>query len=372
MLCREYSGKSIPFRANGEDKEVVYLTRVDPLTGSVAKISEDRARRQIGITVNLSVQATPTCDFCSYATKTPERRIEHRCGCVSVPNLYPWEKYDWVTIYPPYSEHKKLLSELFFDDLERMIESSFDLALECSKDADVLAFMDFTNWGAFAGASQQHPHSQRKSVTWVLPPRQEQELHQCRKLWLQHRRNPFDLLAQEERAAGLRVIHDNDVFISAAFAPTCANEIIVFPNESFTHILQMSAADREKIICPTLGIFPALFFYRGVSDLNIAIHMAPFRGIEEAEDYYRWHMHIYPRRSRLPAHQAGAEIGFETQVIDVLPEATAEALRSWYIEGPKYERLAKGPDGQPNPLLVEEFERFLNTHGLKIGSACGV
>ena len=82
MLCREYAGKSIPFRANGEDKEVVYLTRVDPLTGSVAKISEDRARRQIGITVNLSVQATPTCDFCSYATKTPERRIEHQCGGV--------------------------------------------------------------------------------------------------------------------------------------------------------------------------------------------------------------------------------------------------------------------------------------------------
>src|SRR3990172_12641244 len=34
MLCREYAGKSIPFRANGEDKEVVYLTRVDPLTRS--------------------------------------------------------------------------------------------------------------------------------------------------------------------------------------------------------------------------------------------------------------------------------------------------------------------------------------------------
>jgi len=358
VLLHEFSGLSAPFTVNGETKQVTYLTRVDPITGNLSKISEERARRKLAISMDLNIRPLASCDFCNYKEKTPGGRIEHPGGAVSVPNLYPWEKYDWVTIYPPFGEHKLLLSDLYFDDLERMVESSYELALRCSRDPEVLAFMDFTNWGPFAGASQQHPHSQRKSATWAMPSRQEREIERCRALWERSGRNPFDMLAEEERSEGRRVIYDNDIFIAASFAPTCSNEVVIYPKEPISHILQTTPEQRRHIVRPALGVFPALFFYMGVTNLNIATHMAPFRAAEEARQYYRWHMHIYPRRSRLPVDQAGAEIGFGTQVIDTLPETTAHVLRGWYHQGPQEELLARSQDGTPHPDLVKEFRRI--------------
>lgn len=358
-LLIEYSGTHFHKTPSGEEKVIPYYTRVDPLIGNVAKISEERIRRSVGISVSLDMQPAGRCEFCDYNKFTPEPRIEHDCGAVSVPSKYPWEEYDWITIYPPFGKHKLLLSDLYFEDHERMIESSYDLALICSKDNKVIAFKDFTNWGAFAGASQQHPHSQRKSITHKIDPAQERELNFCREIKEIHGRNYFDLLYEEEEEDGKRIIYNNDVFIVAAFAPVCPNELLVFPREEFSHILQMNYRDRKRIIDPIVGIFPALFFYSGVTNLNIAIHMAPFQNMEDARKYYRWHMHIYPRRSELPVDKAGAELGFWTNVIDTFPEKTAEVVRRWYTEGPNKELLAKS-DGKVNPDLLREFERIFN------------
>ncbi len=358
----DHPGKTVPFVAQGQYREVLYNTRVDPISGQICKISEERAKRTTAISVGLNITPVKRCDFCSYIEKTPENRVNHACGAVSVPNKFPWERYDWITLYPPFGEHKLLLSDLYFDDMERMIESSYDLSCICAKDPAVIGFMDFTNWGPFAGASQQHPHSQRKSVTCFLDPRQERELNHCRQVYERYNANPFDLLMEEERQKGLRVIHDNDVFISAAFAPSCPDEIVVFPKEQVSHILQMGAYERLRVIRPVLGIFPALFFYRGVSDLNIAVHMAPFGIMEEARKYFRWHLHILPRRSRLPADQAGAEIGFETHIIDTAPEKTASELMKWYNQGPKEEQLTRREDGTPCPELVAAFRRMTSNN----------
>ncbi len=362
MLLKEYPGKSVPFTADGVTREVAYVTRVDPLSGEVAKISLERARRQIAISTELNILPVAKCDFCNYQASTPKERHMHSCGAVSVPNKYPWEKYDWITIYPPFGEHKLLLSDLYFDDLERMVESSYDLAQICSRDPDVLAFMDFTNWGAFAGASQQHPHSQRKGLTGACSPRVQNELQRCREIWDRTGCNPFDLLEEEERRDGRRIIYENDILILASFAPSSPDEIIIFPREPIANILQTTEKERHKMVCPALGLFSALFLYRGVTDLNIAVHMAPFAIMEEARDYYRWHMHIYPRRAKLPADKAGAEIGFDVNVIDTLPEVTAQVLRHWYQEGPQLERVARGADGTPVPKLVQEFLRFRGVH----------
>jgi len=357
-LLEEYLGHTEPFTIGGKSEQLDYLTRIDPFSGNVAKVSLERARRSLGISVDLRLQPVENCVFCAYKERTPKERIEHVGGAVSVPNRYPWEKYDWITIYPPFTQHKLLLSDLYFDDLERMMESAFDLAMMCADDPEVIAFMDFTNWGVFAGASQQHPHSQRKSVTKVPNPSLQNEMQRCRQLREQFGRNPFTLLEQEELRDGRRVIHNNDVFISAAFAPTCPDEILVFPKEDIANIVQTTADDRRRIIQPVLGIFPALFFYRGVTDLNIAVHMASFVGMEEARKYYRWHMHIYPRRARLPVDRAGSEMGFGTNVIDTAPETTAEALRHWYQHGPKLELVARTSDGSANACLLEQFHLF--------------
>ena len=63
--------------------------------------------------------------------------------------------------------------------------------------------------------------------------------------------------------------------------------------------------------------------------------------------------------ARLPVDRAGSELGFGTEVIDVMPEVTAELLRGWYRDGPREELVAKTSDGSPEPRLLEEFRRFV-------------
>ncbi|MFC1941025.1 HIT domain-containing protein [Chloroflexota bacterium] len=178
-----------------------------------------------------------------------------------------------------------------------------------------------------------------------------------------HSQNPFDILEREERIDGRRVIHDDDIFIVSTFAPVCPGEILVFPKEDIAHILQTTESNRRRITRSILGIFPALFFYRGITNLNIAVHMAAFTEMEQARKYYRWHMHIYPRRSKLPIEQGGSELGFSTWVIDTMPETIAEVLRCWYQNGPVEELVAKNGDGSPDPGLLQEFRRHVRNGG---------
>ncbi len=363
-FLQEYRERWDPFNFQGEERQGMFLVRVDPLSGNQSRICEDRAKRNIGIKVDLDIRPVENCPFCQPLTDAvPRNRIEHPCGAVTIRNLNPWERQCVVTLYPPIGQHRPLLSDLYFNHLECMIEAEYDLALDFSRQPGVVGFTDFTNWGPYAGASQQHPHSQRTTISGVLDPVQSREMEQCQRLYLTHKENPFDILMREEREDGRRIVHDNDIFIAAQFAPTFSHEILVVPKYDISHILQSGSLDRSEIIKPALGVFHALFFYGGITNLNVAVHMAPFAEMEEAREYFRWHMHIYPRRASLPSDRAGAELGYDLNVIDALPENTAAKLRAWFDEGPREEMLAKRPDGSTDPKLVELFRRC-------VGDAC--
>jgi hypothetical protein len=85
MLLQEHLGQTQLFTIDGEPRQVTCLTRIDPLSGTVAKISEERARRNIGISVELQIRPVENCDFCVFKEHTPKERIEHACGAISVP-----------------------------------------------------------------------------------------------------------------------------------------------------------------------------------------------------------------------------------------------------------------------------------------------
>lgn len=345
-----------------QGKELIYhiFTRVCPITGTVSKISKERAdekrSEKSGLDIDLDIKPSERCTFCDYEKNTPEPRIKHENGAISFPNLYPWEKQMWVTAYPPFdpenSGHKLLLSDFAYDDMDRMIHTEHELAnvaYNYRKNTGAIGFRDFTNWGPFAGASQQHPHSQRGIITGAMGSSEEIEAQRCRILYEMNGKNAFDTYMDEERRIGKRIIHDGNVFISAAFSPKCDNEILVVPKTDVTHILEMDENHRQGIIRPVLGLFPAKFYYEGVTNLNIVVHMAPFDEIGNKK-IYRWHMHIYPRKSRLPIHIAGAELGYGDYVISAYPEDTAAKLRPWFVEGPNEELVL--------PELKEHFRKW--------------
>jgi|GEM_PF-1333703 len=368
-LLVEYKDRSSPVELNGESKIPSYCTRIDPFSGSVSRISVERADdvrgRHPGLdVVSLDIKPVKDCLFCKYKTKGARPQIHHEDETVSMKNPFPWEGEMWVSAYPPFDPenggHKVLLSEVLYTDVERLIRSEKKIAeifygYYKERPDVILSFRDFTNWGPYAGASQQHPHSQRALTTHVLPPVETEELARARTFYEETGTSLFDAVVEAELAADERVIYANDhVCMFSPFAPKCNDEIIAIPRDGVTHVLQMDEDYMKKIIRPILGIFPGLFFYRGVRDLNIVVHMAPFAEIDHCETFYRWHMHIMPRKSGLPVSMAGAEIGYGDNVIGVYPEYTASILRQWYRPG--------GPNSDVVPnALKEHFYKHINT-----------
>lgn len=332
----------------GQEISSELVLRYDNLFGNVTRISEYRAGREqhLGVKAETEIEVAKNCRFCNYKEQTPEPRVHHASGAVSFPNLYPWEEFQWVTAYPPFEDgnHKVVLSRFDFRDLESMLESQHDIAsilYNMRKEKPYIrGVMDFTNWGPFAGASQQHPHSQRQSITHRMGPTELRELENSRHL---HEKfwgtNPFDAFIEDEVAAGSRVIFNSDeVYIGANPVPSRPHEVVAIPKRQFSNILETSSTSDRTFIKSLLGVLPAMRYYLGISDLNMVVHQAPFDEIgvngNSANRYYRWHMHIYPRKSGPPSDIAGAELGSGISISTVMPETTAEQIRHWFRDVP--------------------------------------
>ncbi len=362
-LFVEHPGVSQPYFYAGKERADNFLVRVDPLSNGVSKISEARARILSGINVDLTIKPSDECVFCDYKDKTPlfigdndsKYRIRHKGGAVTVPNLNSWEAFDVVTIYPPFDKTQphKLATHFCYEDFQALIDTHNELA-DMMQRKGVRAMKDFTNWGPYAGASQPHPHSQRKSVSFMMDPRQARELLIAKEYHKATGRNIYEDYATHELQDGRRVIHSDGTFIAAEFAPQFEHGIVMFPNYPVSNVLQMPENDRKNLISAT-GTIPGLVFYCGVTSFNIAIHQAPFPEMEEARDYFKWHMHIWPRRATVSSDRAGAEVGYETNVIPTFPETTAQNLGKWYRERPNPEYVMRDRKGLPCGPLVQEL-----------------
>lgn len=318
---------------------VEYVKRTDSLLCRSADFSAERAGRylNLGVRTKIDIEPVDACSFCRYETETPRvDRMYHKGGAVSVRNKFPSAPYQWVTVYPPFNGHKTLLSAMDFADLDGLIESEFDMAEELLKrqlqKPDIVGMRDFTNWGPWAGGSKQHPHSQRQAQLHTIDPVEEAELEAARAFYLRHGVNPYDLLVQAEADGDRRIYSDPTVYIGTAFAPLVPGEIVVIPTAPFANIIETADVDRQ-FIRAALGAFPAQRFYRGVADVNLVVHMAPFEE-KSAADYFRWHLHILPRRSGLPVSIGGSELGYGESISTEMPEQLAHDLRKWYREHP--------------------------------------
>lgn len=329
MMKKPYIVFKEEIRDVGKDKKM--HIRYDPITNHVSYISP--GTRPSGITVVCAeLKPTDDCVFCDKHQTRGDDDIEHACGAISVPNDYPTSELDFITAYPPFDRSHGILdlNTLQESFLEQLIETEFDIAKIISKNYP--SMIDFTNIGPHAGAKHSHPISERKSLPSILSA-QESSLKAAYEYIYNSWGNPYDVIIKEEIDCGERVIfYDDGVYIGTRFAPEYNNEIMIIPRINFTNITQTNESDR-KFIKSTLGIFHALHKYMDIQGANVVVHQAPFPtkpGAREYKEYYRFHMHIIPRRASPPSDIGGLELGYGFQKLDVLPEETAAILRPWF------------------------------------------
>jgi UDPglucose--hexose-1-phosphate uridylyltransferase len=257
----------------------------------------------------------------------------------TIPNLYPAfappkQPEDTVDIMKTESfgnaigQHEVIVESPNHDEdpadaelpqLELVIQAYIDRLRDLSTRPYVKYVSIFRNFGKEAGASLSHAHSQI-IATPMVPSLIQQELDSS-KAFYQKNGNCFfcDLIEQE--AKGPRLIYDSSHFlVFTPYASICPMEFWVVPKKHASSILNLKQDEIDAFAKILKANLKALKDLVNDPPYNYGFHLVVDR---DAEDYYHWHLEVYPKLSIW----AGFEISTGTYINTVTPETAADSYR---------------------------------------------
>jgi UDPglucose--hexose-1-phosphate uridylyltransferase len=232
-----------------------------------------------------------------------------------------------VVCYSP--NHSLTLTELTPPEIENLLRVWQEQYRELASHSEISHVLIFENKGEAVGVSNPHPHCQIYATNFVFKTI-ETEVRASQKFLAESGRILFQDILTAERAAGERIITENETAI--AFIPYFARyayEVYVAPKA--THASLVSLSERElrdlaAVLKQTLIRFDNL--WRMPFPYVMVLHQAPTDG----GDYRGFHFHIefHPplRRPNLLKYLAGPEIGGGNFLSDTAPEEKAAELRA--------------------------------------------
>jgi UDPglucose--hexose-1-phosphate uridylyltransferase len=231
-----------------------------------------------------------------------------------------------VVVYSP--DHARQLGDMPAERIARIVDVWSDRYDALHLREDVGYVFIFENRGVEMGVTLHHPHGQIYGFP-DIPPRAHLELETARA----HRRATgrcieCDVVAAE-RAAGERMIVQNDSFV--AFVPFAARfpyEVHIVARRHAPSLLDLTTPERAalaEVLRWVLRGYDALFGFP--MPYVMSMHQAP----GDVELMEASHLHLeytppYRSATRLKV-LAGAEIGAGAFVNDTAPERTADELR---------------------------------------------
>ena len=224
-------------------------------------------------------------------------------------------------------DHDRELSELPLERIAEVLEVCRDRARAHEANPTIAYVLPFKNWGAWAGASQEHGHIQLLA-TPVIPNVAAEELAECARRHAETGRCSFCAVIEHERSVGERLVTGGDAaagesFVAIApFASRFAYETWILP---LRHEASSTSASAETLRGLAAILHETLQRLSRALDrpcYNFMIHSAPAR--ETAVPWYHWHVEIVPKLS----FASGFEWGTGAYINAVPPEEAAERLRA--------------------------------------------
>lgn len=324
--------------------------RRDPITGRWVIIETDKIKRPSDYAVEQHAKKGGICPFCpGNEHMTPSEIDAHREGEIKsnapgwqtriIPNKFPALRiegnldrtglglYDMmngigaheVIIENP--DHNKELSDLTDHDVEKVVWAYRNRSLDLRGDNRFKYILIFKNYGATAGATLEHPHSQLIALP-IVPKRVIEELRWAGRYYEYRERCLFCDIIHQDMDERERIVAENKGFIALApFVSRFPFEISIYPKlhcADFSHIQKEEIIDLARILRETL-----LRIKLGLRDpsYNYIVHTSPIETTERAD--YHWHIEIMPRLGRT----AGFEWGSGFYLNQTPPEVAAEVLR---------------------------------------------
>ncbi len=219
-------------------------------------------------------------------------------------------------------DHHQELWDSPLEQVELALRAFRDRCLDLRRDSRFQYILIFKNYGAQAGASLEHPHSQLIGLP-IVPSRVAGEVKGAARHFESTGRCIYcDMLAQERHEKKFTVHEENGFLTLCPFASRFPFETWILPvyhEASFDAITDHNLAALAGVLKETL-----LKIKKALNDpsFNLMIHTIPIYG-KEFESYH-WHIEIIPHLTRV----AGFELGTGFYVNATSPELAAKTLKA--------------------------------------------
>ena len=181
----------------------------------------------------------------------------------------------------------------------------------------------FKNFGADAGASIFHSHSQLISLDFV--PRDIERTNQ--RLELHHERYGCCYICQlmnQEEERQERIIYSSECFVALCpFASRFPYSFSIIPRTHRSRYEEINSTELFDLAVAAKKTLSALELAKPSAAYNFVLQTSPFGGCVEAA--HHWRLRVIPRLSKV----AGFEWGSECFINSVTPESAAKTLRSF-------------------------------------------
>ena len=203
--------------------------------------------------------------------------------------------------------------------LTLLINAYIDRLRELSAKPYVQYVSIFRNYGREAGASLSHAHSQM-IATPMVPIIPAEEMAASKKFYEQNQKCVFcDIIEKETK--GPRLVLENEHFVVFAPYPSVHPlEFWIMPKKHAMNPLSLRKAEIEAFAETLKTSLKALKDLVNDPPYNYGFHISIN---PEAENYYHWHLEVYPRLSVW----AGFEKNTGMYINTVKPETSAAELR---------------------------------------------
>ena len=216
-------------------------------------------------------------------------------------------------------KHDEDPADAEISQLKLLIKGYIDRLHELSIKPYVEYVSIFRNYGREAGASLSHAHSQIIATPFV-PRIPAEEIAASKRFYQENKKCLLCEIIKRETGSP-RIVFDNSFFsVLAPYASIHPLEFWILPKKHAASLLRLGEAEIEEFAKILKASLKALKDLVNDPPYNYGFHLSLN---PRAEEYYHWHLEVYPRLSIW----AGFEKNTGVYINTVKPETSAKELR---------------------------------------------
>lgn len=325
--------------------------RKDPIIGRWIIISTERGKRPTDFIVEKSETRGGFCPLCpgnenttppevlSYSNTAGHQANRPGWDLRVVPNKYPaliiegnlnkegdglYDRMNGIGAHEVIIEtpdHNESFANLPADRMIKVFLAYRDRLLDLAQDPRFRYVMVFKNFGAAAGASLEHSHSQLIALP-IVPRMISSEIEGSLSYFKYKERCIFCDIIRQEINQNKRVVAENDLFLAIVpYAPRSPFEMWILPKQHASSYLAMDDNHFKALTAIFSECMRRLDTCIPNVPYNFVLHGAPLRS--QPLEHYHWHFEIMPKLTTM----AGFEWGSGFYINSIPPEDAAHFLR---------------------------------------------